>query len=81
MPHEPIELSLVALPAGAGPQSGAAALAAGPGWFDSSWDLRRGLEVKESWPADAPLRHWIESFLGPQAEGSSLLAGVSFSAT
>lgn len=28
------------------------ALAHGPGWFDSSWDLRRGCDVRERW-ADA----------------------------
>jgi hypothetical protein len=32
----------------------------GPGWFDSSWDLRQGLEVREGLPADARLHEWIE---------------------
>jgi hypothetical protein len=32
----------------------------GPGWFDSSWDLRQGLEVHEGLPADARLNEWIE---------------------
>jgi hypothetical protein len=35
----------------------------GPGWFDSSWELRRGCEVCEGWPGDAGLRGWIESWL------------------
>jgi hypothetical protein len=39
---------------------------AGPGWFDSSWDLRCGLEVREEDAADADLRAWIDGFLGAQ---------------
>jgi hypothetical protein len=35
----------------------------GPGWFDSSWDLRQGLEVREGLPADARLHEWIEACL------------------
>jgi hypothetical protein len=31
----------------------------GPGWFDSSWDLRRGLEVREGLPEDASLGEWL----------------------
>ncbi len=34
----------------------------GPGWFDSSWDLRRGCEVLEGWPGDVRLNDWIEGF-------------------
>lgn len=37
--------------------------AAGPGWFDSSWDLHRGLEVRESWSDDESVDGWIEDFL------------------
>ena len=36
----------------------------GPGWFDSSWDLRCGLEVVEEDQADVALRAWIDSILG-----------------
>jgi len=32
----------------------------GPGWYDSSWDLRRGLIVREGLPADAKLHEWLE---------------------
>ena len=32
----------------------------GPGWFDSSWDLQRGLEVREGPPGDPQLNEWIE---------------------
>jgi hypothetical protein len=46
----------------------------GPGWFDSSWDLTRGCEVREGWPVDATLREWIEGWLYPAAGGSSLSA-------
>jgi hypothetical protein len=35
----------------------------GPGWFDSSWDLRSGLEVHEGLPADARLNEWLEASL------------------
>jgi hypothetical protein len=39
---------------------------AGPGGFDSSWDLRRGLAVRADNGADADLRAWIDGFLGAQ---------------
>jgi hypothetical protein len=32
----------------------------GPGWFDSSWDLQRGLDVREGLPDDAKLDEWLE---------------------
>ncbi len=35
----------------------------GPGWFDSSLDLRSGLDVVEAEPADLDLPSWIEVFL------------------
>ena len=43
---------------------GLAALAAddalaGPGWFESSWDLKRGLDVVEGAPADVSLDEWL----------------------
>ena len=43
-----------------------ASASAGPGWFDSSWELRRGLEVKEGWSEDDRVRDWIEDFLSAQ---------------
>lgn len=30
----------------------------GPGWHESSWELRRGLEVREGMPADLSLAEW-----------------------
>ena len=67
MPQQQPELALVAIDTrphrdegeGVGP-------IAGPGWFDSSWDLRRGLEVRESWSDDARVHGWIEDFLRAQ---------------
>lgn len=43
----------------------------GPGWFDSSWDLRDGCEVREVWPVDVGLREWIESWFSQPANGES----------
>ena len=37
----------------------------GPGWFDSSWDLMRGLEVSEGPPANASVDEWVMGLLGP----------------
>ena len=37
-----------------------------PGWFDSSWELRSGLDVLEGWFGDDSLNGWIESFLFAQ---------------
>ena len=31
----------------------------GPGWFDSSWDLESGLDVREGLPGDARLSEWL----------------------
>jgi len=31
----------------------------GPGWFDSSWELVCGLEVREGLPGDARLNEWL----------------------
>ena len=70
MPHcQPPELSLVAVdPSSVGRASdrGMCIVAAGPGWFDSSWDLQRGLEVREDWSGEARLHGWIEDFLRVQ---------------
>ena len=52
---------------------------AGPGWFDSSWELSTGLQVKEGLPADLPLNGWIEAWL--QIVGGGVPAGLSLSAT
>ena len=40
--------------------------AVGPGWFDSSWDLHRGLEVREGWSGEERAHGWIEDFLETQ---------------
>jgi len=44
----------------------------GPGWFDSSWDLIRGLDVREGLPGDARLNEWLEVCL--RAEPASAVA-------
>lgn len=33
----------------------------GPGWFDSSWELTQGLDVREGLPGDAPLQEWLSA--------------------
>ncbi len=33
----------------------------GPGWFDSSWELVHGLEVREGAPGDARLDEWLDA--------------------
>jgi len=38
---------------------------AGPGWFDSSWDLRCGLVVREGLPDDVGLGEWLAAFCPP----------------
>jgi hypothetical protein len=49
----------------------------GPGWFDSSWELRRGLEVKEGWFGDDRLHGWIENFLDAQRSAMGRTASPS----
>ena len=34
----------------------------GPGWFNSSFDLQRGLDVREGLPGDAALHEWLTVF-------------------
>ena len=51
----------------------------GPGWFDSSWDLRTGLQVKEGLPGDLPPHGWLEGWL--QRVGAGGGASLSLSAT
>ena len=47
----------------------------GPGWFDSSWELRSGLQVKEGLPSDLGVCAWIESWLHlAGAQGGTSLA-------
>lgn len=38
----------------------------GPGWFDSSWELQRGLDVREGSAVDQRLHAWIDGFLQMQ---------------
>jgi len=68
MEHEHLQLTLVSVAerSPTAPAIGGIGGIAGPGWFDSSWDLKRGLEVCESWPADMRLHGWIEDLLQDQ---------------
>ena len=50
----------------------------GPGWFDSSWELRTGLQVQEGLPADLPPHGWLEGWLQLVGGGG---ASLSLSAT
>jgi hypothetical protein len=34
-------------------------LSKGPGWFDSSWELVHGLEVREGLPANPSVNEWL----------------------
>ena len=43
----------------------------GPGWFDSSWDLVCGLDVREAAASDTPLNDWLVWCLKAAAEDLS----------
>jgi hypothetical protein len=38
----------------------------GPGWYGSSWELGRGLEIAEVPDADAELALWLDVWLNPR---------------
>jgi hypothetical protein len=40
--------------------------AGGPGFFDSTFDLLRGLDVREGLPSDPKLNEWLENFVAQQ---------------
>ena len=67
MPHPSPALALVAIDAAA-PRAPRVerASGAGPGWFDSSFELRRGLEVREGWSDDERVRSWGDDYLRAQ---------------
>ena len=68
MPQQFPELAFVAIDARPHRPDGRERIGAatGPGWFESSWDLHRGLEVRESWSDDERVHGWIEDFLRTQ---------------
>ncbi|MGZ8260928.1 MAG: hypothetical protein ACXWUL_10310 [Caldimonas sp.] len=78
MPHcQTPELSLAAVhssPVRPAADDGRHPGVAGPGWFDSSWELQRGLEVQEGWFGDDRLSGWIESFLAAQRSATGRTA-------
>jgi len=45
-----------------------------PGWFDSSWELVRGLEVREGLPGDARLNEWLAVCLRGEGRAVSVPA-------
>jgi hypothetical protein len=59
-------IPIAAAPVPAAPREGHARGQIGAGWFDSSWELRRGLEVREECAADVELRAWVDQFVRPQ---------------
>ena len=64
-PHAASELILS--PFDAKSQRRDAAMPCGPGWFDSSFDLRCGLDVCDNGPEDASVEVWIEACRAPTA--------------
>lgn len=59
---------------GAAPVRASRGATHGPGWFDSSWDLARGLEVREGLSDDVPLSVWIEHALRASPTTSAAVA-------
>ena len=55
--------ALEALRSAADRESALAADSHGPGWFDSSWELVNGLDVREGLLADAGLDEWLAACL------------------
>ena len=72
MPQTAPELALVALQPTPRHDPIAGFAPAGPGWFDSSWELRRGLDVREGWSDDERVSGWIETFLAAQRSGRTV---------
>lgn len=58
----PLDAALSTPPAPPGPAAGSitdCASGGGPGWYESSRELRCGLDIAVGVPADAPLDDWI----------------------
>ena len=53
---------------------GAAPELQGPGWFDSSWELARGLDVREGLPGDAGVYEWLDVCLRADAVAGAVAA-------
>jgi hypothetical protein len=49
---------------------------AGPGWFESSWDLKQGLSVIESVDAQAELDAWMDQMMAQSTGDDWLLEPV-----
>jgi hypothetical protein len=44
-----------------------------PGWFESSFDLMQGLEVREGLPTDASLNEWLQADASMRVHASDKL--------
>ncbi len=53
----------------------------GPGWFDSSWELVRGLDVREGLPGDAGVYEWLDVCLRFDAAVPTAAATAASAAT
>jgi hypothetical protein len=60
---EPARQGRTALPDDDADGSGTVAASGGPGWYESSSDLLRGLEVREGLPGDASIGEWLSMHL------------------
>lgn len=62
-PHTGAHPEIAAQALGALVSEGEADAPCGPGWFESSRELVRGLEVMENAPGDAALNEWVRACL------------------
>jgi hypothetical protein len=53
----------------------------GPGWFDSSWELVRGLDVREGLPGDAGVYEWLDVCLRSDAAAPTAAATAASAAS
>jgi hypothetical protein len=53
--------------------------AGGPGFFDSSFDLLRGLDVREGPPGDPKLNEWLENFVSQEKAATFDVATIESS--
>jgi len=51
-------------------------LLGGPGWFDSSWELRAGLEVREGLPEDVRVDEWVDAFCAGERRSDLAVAAA-----
>ncbi len=49
----------------------------GPGWFASSWELVRGLEVREAAPGDTRLHEWLGGMRSGDRHAGAVASGLT----